>query len=120
MNTYPLNPGSNKVPNRLPRRKNSANAKNGSELSDRLLWMEAGWRIQTAEASALLRVLMDYQKHLSTQVPELPDPLQRFLAYRKENLHFQLEAIEDSDPPHAARLQQMIDENCVTFPFNYE
>jgi hypothetical protein len=94
--------------------------KGETKLSKKLLRMEAGWRLQTADASALLRVLMDYHKHLSTQVRGLPDPLQRFLVYRKENLHSQLEAIEDSNPAHAARLQEVIDDNCVDFPFDYE
>jgi len=89
------------------------------ELTKKLLRIEAAWRTQAAEVSALLRVMMDYQKLLSTHFSELPDPLQRFLVYRKEYLHSQLEEIEDSNPAHAGRLQQVIDETCIKFPFDY-
>lgn len=95
------------------------------ELEERLLRLEALAMIQSADTSSLLEVVA--RAHSEAAGKDSPQARAAayaaandvFLNLRKRFLHKQLEAIETKDPAKAARLQELIDKSCDSFPFDY-
>lgn len=91
-----------------------------SDLQDRIDRLEALVAIQAADISSLVAVLSECHAVLQPHLPDMPDPAERFLAWRRTYLHGLLEQIETHDPARAARIQALIDQNTPRFPFDYE
>lgn len=87
------------------------------EQIDRLLALA---EIQTADINSLLLVVTRLAEIVRRDHADAPDVAALHLRFRKCLLQHQLEAMEKTDPARAARFQQLIDESCTIYPYDYE
>ena len=88
--------------------------------SEQIQRLQALSAIQAADVSSLLIILSQLEKIVRRDHPDMPDLQQQFLETRKLLLQQQLESMEKNNPALAARLQQLIDQSCTIFPYDYE
>jgi hypothetical protein len=82
--------------------------------------LQALSEIQTADNVALQIVVQRLSEFVRRDHPDTPDVPELFLKVRKHMLQLQLESMEKTHPAMAARLQQLIDQACTIYPYDYE
>ena len=89
-------------------------------LDEELIRLKALGILQSATVHSLLLLVAAHDEVLRRVAPEIGDFAQRFLATQRDAIHIQLERIEQSNPALAATLQQIVDEECKSFPSDYQ
>lgn len=92
-----------------------------SESTDeRVDRLEAMCRLQAAEVFALQGVVATLGGLLLRKTGETFDTAGEFVKLRRLFVHAQLEGLERTRPGLAARLQEMLEQACKTFPVGYD
>lgn len=89
------------------------------ELQEQIDRLRALSYIQTADVNALYALVRRLERSLRPHAPDLPDLSDMFLEVRKRELQRALENLEKTHPGEAARFQQLIDQSCTIFPYDY-
>jgi hypothetical protein len=91
-----------------------------SDIQNQIDRMNALLFLSAADISALVATLQGLADSCRAAGVQVPDVSEDWLERRKQIAQTTLESLEFSNPAYAARIQELIDDNCTNYPFGYD
>lgn len=91
-----------------------------SDIQNQIDRMKALLFLSSADISALVSTLQCLADSCRAAGVQVPDVSEDWLERRKQIAQKALESLEISNPAYAAKIQELIDDNCTNYPFCYD